>query len=72
MQQSGNSENKSRTKTLDTAKTKTANKNNENTPANPNANDAPYTLIEIKTPANDKVNPSIMESFDDVVVHGGA
>ncbi len=44
----------------------------ENTPANPNANDAPYTLIEIKTPANDKVNPSIMESFDDVVVHGGA
>ncbi len=43
----------------------------ENTPTNP-INGDPYTLPDIKTPSNDKVNPSMMESFDDVVVHGGA
>ncbi|MDP7008530.1 MAG: type II secretion system protein [Phycisphaerales bacterium] len=44
----------------------------ENTPTNPGNNDNPYTLQEIKTPSNSTVNPAMMESFDDVVVHGGA
>ncbi|MBC8308933.1 MAG: type II secretion system protein [Phycisphaerales bacterium] len=44
----------------------------ENTPTNPFNDDNPYTLQEIKTPTNTSVNPAMMESFDDVVVHGGA
>ena len=43
----------------------------ENTPTNPDNDDVPYTTVELKDAANIKVNPSIMDSFDDVVVHGG-
>jgi len=42
----------------------------ENTPINPDSGD-PYETVDLKDADNIKVNPSIMDSFDDVVVHGG-
>jgi prepilin-type N-terminal cleavage/methylation domain-containing protein len=42
-----------------------------NTPTNPENNDLPYTTQELKDASNIMVNPSIMDTFDDVVVHGG-
>jgi len=41
------------------------------TPTNPENDDAPYTSEELKDASNIMVNPSIMDTFDDVVVHGG-
>ena len=42
-----------------------------NTPTNPENDDTPYTPGDLKDASNIYVNPSIMNTFDDVVVYGG-
>ena len=42
-----------------------------NTPINPDSDDA-YLVNDIMDTSNIKVNPSIMDTFDDVIIHGGA
>ncbi|MDP7005846.1 MAG: type II secretion system protein [Phycisphaerales bacterium] len=42
-----------------------------NAPTNPE-NEQPFQASDLTDASNTNINPSIMESFDDVVIHGGA
>ncbi len=44
----------------------------ENQPTNPDSSDDDaYSVGDIMDSSNNKINPTIMDSFDDVVVYGG-